>query len=144
MSAPFHLAFFITDIEKARDFYKGVLGCEEGRSTEDWIDFELYGNQLSMHLDETIIEPRVCGKVDGITVPIPHFGVIISNDQFDQMAKRLESSGINFIVKPQTRYEGKKGEQKTMFFKDPFGKPIEIKSFSDNDEIFEKGSECLY
>lgn len=139
MTAPFHLAFLVTDLSQAKEFYGNVLRCEEGRSTTNWVDFDFFGNQLSLHLDQEIIPPKDCGNVDGVFVPIPHFGVILSDDEFTSLANWLETSGIEFILQPQIRYQGEAGEQKAMFFKDPFGNAIEIKSFSKESEIFKKG-----
>lgn len=138
MSHIFHFAFFITSIEKARFFYGEVLNCEEGRSSESWIDFNFFGNQISMHLNEKVIESKNCGKVDGVSVPIPHFGVILPVKDFEQLSTSLKRVSVEFIVEPQVRYPGKRGEQRTMFFKDPFGNSIEIKSFTNNNEVFLK------
>ncbi|MFK7787280.1 MAG: VOC family protein [Crocinitomicaceae bacterium] len=133
---PFHYAFKVKDIESTRTFYVNVLGCDEGRSTENWIDFNFFGNQLSAHVSENIPEPDYCGKVDGISVPIPHFGCLLSESQFDTIQKRLENAKIKFVVKPYTRYEGQTGEQQTMFVFDFSGNPLEFKSFSNQEEIF--------
>ncbi|MFT5913759.1 MAG: extradiol dioxygenase family protein [Flammeovirgaceae bacterium] len=134
---PFHLAFKIKDIHSTRKFYVGILGCQEGRSSENWIDFNFFGHQLSAHISQNIPELDYCGKVDGITVPIPHFGCLLSNDEFEQVRENLESAEIKFIVKPYTRYEGKVGEQKTLFVLDLSGNPLEFKSFKDSMEVFE-------
>jgi len=133
---PFHYAFKVNDIKTTRQFYVDILGCEEGRSTENWIDFNFFGNQLSAHISENIPEPDYCGKVDGISVPVPHFGCLLSESQFDEILKRLENGKIKFVVKPYTRYEGETGEQRTMFVFDFSGNPLEFKSFSNQEEIF--------
>jgi uncharacterized protein len=132
----FHYAFKVKDIQTTRKFYIDILGCEEGRSTESWIDFNFFGNQLSAHLSENIPDLDYCGKVDGTKVPIPHFGCVLEIDEFKKIQAKLEAENINFIVKPHKRYEGKAGEQITMFVLDFSGNPIEFKAFSNNEEIF--------
>ncbi len=134
--ASFHYAFKVKDIESTRKFYVDILGCKEGRSTEAWIDFDFFDNQLSAHISDNFPELDYCGKVDGISVPIPHFGCLLDKDQFERIQKKLESEKINFVVKPQTRYKGKVGEQLTMFVIDFSGNPLEFKSFSNHDEMF--------
>ena len=133
---PFHYAFKVNDIELTRQFYVDLLGCAEGRSTETWIDFDFFGNQLSAHVSKNIPELDYCGTVDGVKVPIPHFGCIISLEAFDSIEQRLQENKVRFVVAPQTRYVGSKGEQKTMFILDPSGNPIEFKAFRDEAEIF--------
>lgn len=132
----FHYAFKIKDIPSTRDFYIDILGCEEGRSTETWIDFNFFGHQLSAHISDNFPALDYCGKVDGVNVPIPHFGCLLKPAEFKDVQKRLEAANIEFVVKPQTRYEGKVGEQLTMFVFDYSGNPIEFKAFSKDDEIF--------
>lgn len=132
----FHLAFKVKDINSTRKFYIEILGCKEGRSTESWIDFDFFGNQLSGHLSDNFPELDYCGKVDGISVPIPHFGCLLAKDEFEIIQKKLESEKIDFVVKPQKRYEGKVGEQMTMFVFDYSGNPIEFKAFSNDNEVF--------
>jgi uncharacterized protein len=136
--SPFHYAFKIKDIESTRNFYINILGCIEGRSTEKWIDFDFFGNQLSAHISNNITELDYCGMVDGVSVPIPHFGCIIPMEDFNIIQTRLEENNIDFIVKPQIRYEGLRGEQKTMFVIDFSSNPLEFKAFKNEDEIFEK------
>jgi uncharacterized protein len=133
---PFHYAFKIKDIESTRNFYITILGCAEGRSTENWIDFNFFGNQLSAHISKNIPELDYCGLVDGVKVPIPHFGCVITMEDFERIQKRLEENNISFIIKPQTRYANAKGEQKTMFVLDFSGNPIEFKAFKDESEMF--------
>jgi uncharacterized protein len=133
---PFHYAFKVKDIQTTRKFYIDILGCTEGRSTENWIDFNFFGNQLSAHISENIQNLDYCGKVDGTNVPIPHFGCVLEMDEFKKIQEKLEAEKINFIVKPQKRYEGKTGEQITMFVLDFSGNPLEFKAFSNKDEIF--------
>lgn len=135
MSA-FHLAFKVKDIESTRKFYIELLGCQEGRSTETWIDFNFFGNQLSAHISNDFPALDYCGKVDGVSVPIPHFGCLLEKAEFKRIQKKLVEEKIDFIVKPHVRYEGKTGEQLTMFVFDFSGNPIEFKSFSNNDELF--------
>lgn len=135
--ASFHYAFKVKDIVSTRKFYVDILGCKEGRSTESWIDFDFFGNQLSAHISDDFPELDYCGKVDGIKVPIPHFGCLLQLEEFKSIQAKLEAAEINFVVKPQTRYEGKVGEQRTMFVFDYSGNPLEFKSFSNPDEIFE-------
>jgi extradiol dioxygenase family protein len=134
--AAFHYAFKVKDIESTRKFYVDILGCKEGRFTETWIDFDFFDNQLSAHISDDFPELDYCGKVDGISVPIPHFGCLLDMDVFKRIQKKLESEKINFVVKPQKRYQGKVGEQLTMFVFDFSGNPLEFKSFSKPDEIF--------
>ncbi len=132
----FHFAFKVIDIESTRKFYIDILGCREGRSTETWIDFDFFENQLSAHVSDNISKLDYCGKVDGINVPIPHFGCLLNKSDFKRVQDKLESEKIEFLVKPQTRYEGKIGEQMTMFVFDFSGNPLEFKSFSDSKEVF--------
>lgn len=133
----FHYAFAITDIGRARDFYVRRLGCGEGRSTDHWIDFELFGHQLSAHLG-TPVGAACEGLVDGHAVPIPHFGAILSLDQFWEFAQRLRKEGIGFVMEPGLRFVGKPGEQATMFFLDPDGNALEFKAFVRPGEVFAK------
>lgn len=135
MSA-FHYAFKVKDIASTKRFYVDILGCEEGRSTENWIDFNFFGNQLSAHVSNDMSALDYCGKVDGINVPIPHFGCLLEKGVFERLQQKLEAANIEFIVKPYLRYEGKAGEQLTMFVFDLSGNPLEFKSFSKEDEVF--------
>ena len=137
MSA-FHYAFKVKDIASTRKFYIELLGCKEGRSTDNWIDFNFFGHQLSAHISDDIPDNDYCGKVDGVSVPIPHFGCLLSDAQFNDVRERLEKEKIEFIVKPQVRYPGQAGEQWTMFVLDYSGNPIEFKSFKDDGEVFLK------
>jgi extradiol dioxygenase family protein len=133
---PFHYAFKVKDIASTRNFYVNILGCEEGRSTDTWIDFNFFGHQLSAHISDDFPALDYCGKVDGINVPIPHFGCLLSTAQFHKIQKKLEYERIEFIVKPQKRYAGQVGEQFTMFVFDFSGNPVEFKAFSNENEIF--------
>lgn len=133
---PFHFAFKVKDIESTRKFYVDILGCPEGRSTAHWIDFDFFGNQLSAHISSSIPSPDYCGNVDGVSVPIPHFGCVLDIVQFEQVQKNMEENNIDFIIKPQKRYENEKGEQLTMFVLDFSGNPIEFKAFKNQEEMF--------
>lgn len=132
----FHYAFKVKDIATTRKFYVDILGCEEGRSTETWIDFNFFGNQLSAHISKDFPALDYCGKVDGISVPIPHFGCLLEKEIFERIQMKLEQENVEFVVKPQIRYKGKTGEQLTMFVFDFSGNPIEFKSFSKEEELF--------
>ncbi|MFD2247463.1 VOC family protein [Pontibacter ruber] len=132
----FHYAFKVKDIESTRRFYVDILGCQEGRSTEHWIDFDFFGHQLSAHVSANIPELDYCGKVDGISVPVPHFGCILTLEQFDQLQEKLTQHEVKFVVKPYTRYEGQVGEQRTMFTLDLSGNPLEFKAFRNPEEVF--------
>jgi len=134
----FHFAFKVKDIESTRKFYIDILGCKEGRSTEFWIDFDFFGHQLSAHVSYNIPDLDYCGKVDGINVPIPHFGCLLNREQFDKLENRLKSEKVEFVIKPQKRYEGKVGEQMTMFIFDFSGNSLEFKSFTNTIEVFSK------
>ena len=132
----FHYAFKVKNLETTRAFYVQTLGCTEGRSTDSWLDFDFFGHQLSAHLSTNLPEADYCGNVDGIRVPIPHFGCLLDPQAFDEISQRLEAADVHFIIKPQLRYEGKAGQQRTMFVFDPSGNPLEFKSFSNSDEVF--------
>ena len=132
---PFHLAIPVTSIELAREFYGSKLGFAEGRSDEHWIDYNFFGHQLVCHIGES---STFSNEVDGKDVPIPHFGIVLEWKQFDIFSEKLKSSSINFVIEPYLRFKGLPGEQKTMFFKDPFGNALEFKSFKHDSEIFNK------
>lgn len=132
----FHFAFKVKDIASTRKFYIEILGCKEGRSTDSWIDFDFFGNQLSAHSSSNFPELDYCGQVDGISVPIPHFGCLLKKSDFEEIQKKFELEKVNFVVKPQKRYAGKVGEQMTMFVFDYSGNPIEFKSFTNDSEIY--------
>ncbi len=138
MINPFHLAFPVHDLGAAREFYGGVLGCEEGRSSERWIDFNLYGHQIVTHLAPDAAGIRMRNPVDADDVPVPHFGVILSLGDWDSLAKRLRSAGVDFIIAPKVRFRGEIGEQATMFFLDPSGNALEFKAFADMSQVFAK------
>ncbi|GAA4827947.1 VOC family protein [Algivirga pacifica] len=133
---PFHLAFKVKDLESTRAFYIDILGCQEGRSTDTWVDFDFFGHQLSAHISAYIPDLDYCGVVAGIKVPIPHFGCILSMEEFETIQKQLEKHDIPFVVAPYIRYEGEPGEQRTMFVLDYSGNPIEFKAFKNMEEVF--------
>jgi len=138
MLPPFHLAIPVDDLAAARAFYGGLLGCAEGRSADTWIDFNFYGHQFVTHLGTVIGNTVDKNAVDHDAVPSFHFGVILPPEAWQALADKLLSAKVDFIIPPKTRFKGKVGEQSTMFFKDPAGNAIEIKSFADMDQIFAK------
>ncbi len=135
---PFHLAFPVHDLDAARRFWGEIMGCPEGRSSPEWIDFDFYGHQIVTHLVGKTSEPAGQGHVDAKQVPIPHFGVVLPMEQWRALADRLETAGIDFVMKPQIRFAGQPGEQATMFFLDPSNNAIEIKGFADMGKLFAK------
>jgi len=132
---PFHLAIVVDDLEAARRFYGGVLGCAEGRSAKRWVDFDLFGHQLSVHLGPEE-RAELSNPVDGEKVPVPHFGVVLAWSDWHELSKRLSASGIGFIIPPTIRFRGQPGEQATLFFRDPAGNALEFKSFQEDDRLF--------
>jgi extradiol dioxygenase family protein len=138
METPFHLAFPIRDIEETRNFYGGLLGCEIGRSTDKWIDFNFFGHQLSAHVKPDELKTALTNQVDGDSVPVRHFGAILEWTQWENLAEKLRTEGIKFIIEPHIRFKGEVGEQATMFFLDPCGNALEFKSFQDKSQIFAK------
>jgi len=135
MRSLFHLAFNVTDLDAARRFYGGILGCAEGRSTATWVDFDFFDHQISLHLGTPFRTERT-GRVGDVLVPMPHFGLVLALPDWQAMARRLEEAGTDFVLKPQVRYAGEPGEQWTMFFLDPFGNPIEVKGFASLDGLY--------
>lgn len=133
----FHYAFPVPDIEKARAFYGGVFGCREGRKTAKWVDFDFFGHQLVTHLDPNCANNVITNSVDGDAVPSRHFGVILPWNEWEELKEKLEKQHIEFTIPPRIRFEGKAGEQATMFLKDPFGNALEFKSFKDESLLFE-------
>ena len=132
---PFHLAFPVDDLEKTREFYINILGCREGRSSDRWIDFDMYGHQVVAHLIDKV-EKVQTNPVDGDDVPASHFGVILELDDWEALADRLMKIDMNFIIEPHIRFKGEAGEQATMFFLDPCGNALEFKAFKNDDMIF--------
>ncbi|MGI9040888.1 MAG: VOC family protein [Gemmatimonadales bacterium] len=133
---PFHFAFFVSDLSSTRHFYGDVLGCREGRSTENWVDFDFFGNQTSAHTTGKVTPTQNTGLVEGIQVPMPHFGAILPWDRFNEVAGRIRSAKLSFILEPRTRYPGQPGEQATMFLLDPSGNALEFKSFKNPEHVF--------
>ena len=136
--SPFHLAFPVDDLAKARQFYGEILGCPEGRSSDDWIDFNFYGHQIVAHLAPSQTGLAQRNAVDGHGVPVRHFGIVLPMADWDGMADRLKSHGIEFIIEPYVRFKGEPGEQATMFFLDPSGNALELKAFGDITKLFAK------
>ena len=132
----FHLAYTVSDLESTRKFYGDLLGCQEGRSTESWVDFDFFGNQLSLHIGQTIKELESDSKVDNVEVPLPHFGCVLDWDLFHNLADKLKSAGIVFIIEPTIRFEGMPAEQATMFLEDYSQNALEFKSFRNPNEVF--------
>ena len=135
---PFHLAFPVHDLDAAREFYGGVLECPEGRSSERWIDFDLYGHQIVTHLAPGSAGVKASNHVDADNVPVPHFGIVLQMDDWRKLADRLTKKGVKFIIEPKIRFAGEVGEQATMFFLDPSGNALEFKGFADFESVFAK------
>ena len=133
---PFHLAFPVDDLDAARRFYGDVLGCPEGRSAEEWIDFDLYGHQIVAHRVPRAM--RATNPVDGEEVPVPHFGIVLPMDEWKALAERLRGAGTHFVIEPTVRFEGEPGEQATMFFLDPAGNALEFKAMANPANLFAK------
>lgn len=136
MAQPFHFAFFVSDLDSTRRFYGEVLGCREGRSTDTWVDFDFFGNQISCHTTGQVTPTQNTGKVENILVPMPHFGAILRWEEFDALADRVREAGLPFVVEPRIRYRGEPGEQATMFVLDPSGNALEFKSFRHPEHVF--------
>ena len=135
---PFHIAFPVDDLEAARHFYGTILNCPEGRSSDEWIDFNLFGHQIVAHKKPGHKPNQHHNAVDGHAVPVPHFGVILTVEKWDELAERVKAAGISFVIEPYTRFKGEVGEQSTMFFYDPAGTALEFKAFADMSQIFAK------
>jgi hypothetical protein len=133
---PFHLAFPVHDLEAARAFYGGLLGCPEGRSAAEWIDFDFFGHQIVAHLAAGASERRHHNPVDGHDVPVPHFGAVLGMEQWERLAERLGQAGVEFVIEPNVRFRGQPGEQATMFFLDPSGNALEFKAMADPAKLF--------
>ena len=134
----FHLAFPVRDLAEARAFYGELLGCPEGRSSDEWIDFDFYGHQIVAHLSPDEVGHKATNAVDGHDVPVRHFGAILTLDQWGEMAAKLKEAGTKFIIEPQIRFQGEPGEQATLFFLDPSGNALEFKAFADDSMVFAK------
>lgn len=136
--SPFHLAFPVNDLAEARRFYGGLLGCEEGRSSNEWIDFNFRGHQIVAHLSPDANHDAATNHVDGHGVPVPHFGLILGMEDWEALAESLRDAEIDFVMEPTVRFKGKPGEQATMFLRDPAGNALEFKAFADPAELFAK------
>ena len=135
---PFHLAFPVDDLGAARRFYGELLGCREGRSAEQWVDFDLHGHQIVAHLSPEQVQARSTNPVDGEDVPVPHFGLVLSMPEWKGLAERLQAAGVEFVIEPTVRFEGQPGEQATMFLLDPAGNALEFKAMADPAKLFAK------
>jgi extradiol dioxygenase family protein len=135
MRSLFHFAFNVTDLDVARRFYGGVLGCAEGRSTTTWVDFDFFGHQISLHLGPPFPTANT-GRVGDQLVPMPHFGLVLDRPDWETLAQRLKDADTAFVMEPQLRFAGQPGEQWTLFFLDPFGNPIEVKGFESLDTVY--------
>lgn len=133
---PFHLAIPVDELNKAREFYGQLLGCEEGRSSEQWIDWNFFGHQLVTHVAPDRILPPAHNAVDGHNVPVPHFGAVLDMPTWQALAEKVRAAGIEFVIEPYVRFKGKPGEQATMFFYDPAGNAMEFKAFADINQLF--------
>lgn len=135
---PFHLAFPVDDLAAARRFYGDLLGCPEGRIAEDWVDFDLHGHQIVAHLAPDQVLGRATNPVDREDVPVPHFGLVLTMDEWEALAGRLEAAGVEFVIPPTVRFEGQPGEQATMFLLDPAGNALEFKAMTNPQKLFAK------
>jgi hypothetical protein len=135
---PFHLAFPVHDLEAARAFYGDLLGCTEGRSAAEWIDFNFFGHQIVAHLEPGMNRRRHHNPVDGHDVPVPHFGAVLDMERWEKLAERLRGEGTAFLIEPTVRFRGAPGEQATMFFLDPSGNALEFKAMADAANLFAK------
>jgi extradiol dioxygenase family protein len=135
---PFHFAFPVDDLAAARRFYGELLGCPEGRSAGHWVDFDLHGHQIVAHLAPEAVRARATNPVDGEDVPVPHFGLVLSMDEWKILAERLAAAAVEFVIPPTVRFEGQPGEQATMFLLDPAGNALEFKAMADPAKLFAK------
>ena len=136
--SPFHLAFPVTSLEDARAFYGELLGCPEGRSSESWVDFDFRGHQIVAHLAPAEARPVAAHDVDGDPVPVRHFGLVLSMEEWQALADRLRAAATHFVIEPHVRFAGQTGEQATMFLRDPSGNALEFKAFADRTQLFAK------
>ncbi|MBR9915409.1 MAG: glyoxalase [Algicola sp.] len=134
--APFHIAIPVHNLEECKCFYRDILGCKEGRSSDNWVDFNLFGHQLVIHYKPKSEESLHTNPVDGKAVPVPHYGVVLPWDTFQEFSQSLANKGVQFIIEPYIRFKGEVGEQATMFFLDPAGNALEFKAFKDIDQLF--------
>ncbi len=136
--SPFHLAIPVKEINETRTFYREIIGCEEGRSSDHWVDFNFYGHQLVIHISDNVNKADATNAVDGHDVPVPHFGIVLPYSEWESLAERISKAGIKFIIEPYIRFKGETGEQATMFFRDPSGNNLEFKAFKNMDQLFAK------
>jgi uncharacterized protein len=136
---PFHFAFAVDDLAAARHFYGDLLGCHEGRSAEEWVDFDFHGHQIVAHFSPQTAKSRSTNPVDGEDVPVPHFGLVLPMNEWKALADRLEHVGVDFVIAPTVRFEGEPGEQATMFLQDPAGNALEFKAMANPSNLFAKG-----
>ena len=136
MIQPFHLAIPVKNLELCRTFYRDIIQCIEGRSDTHWVDFNFFGHQLVIHQKDDFTPQQISNPVDGHDVPVPHFGVVLSMDEWIKLSERLKKNGTKFIIEPTIRFKGKPGEQATLFFKDPEGNALEFKAFKDVGQLF--------
>ena len=136
---PFHFAFPVDDLAAARRFYGELLGCPEGRSADQWVDFNLFGHQIVAHLAPDQVRDRSTNSVDGEDVPVPHFGVVLDQEAWDRLADRLTGAGVEFVIPPTVRFAGQAGEQATMFLLDPAGNALEFKAMASLENLFARG-----
>jgi extradiol dioxygenase family protein len=136
MIQPFHLAIPVKNLELCRTFYRDIIQCVEGRSDTHWVDFNFFGHQLVIHQKDNFIPQQISNPVDGHEVPVPHFGVVLSMNEWRKLSERLKENGTKFIIEPTIRFKGKPGEQATLFFKDPEGNALEFKAFKDLSQLF--------
>ena len=136
MIQPFHLAIPVKNLELCRTFYRDIIQCVEGRSDTHWVDFNFFGHQLVIHQKDNFIPQQISNPVDGKDVPVPHFGVVLSMNEWRKLSERLKENGTKFIIEPTIRFKGKPGEQATLFFKDPEGNALEFKAFKDLSQLF--------
>jgi len=136
--SPFHIAIPVYNLDECRTFYRDILNCEEGRSSDHWVDFNFFGHQLVIHYKEKSKENLHTNDVDGKAVPVPHYGVVLPWDTFQAFSKTVAQKGVKFVIEPYTRFEGLVGEQATMFFLDPAGNALEFKAFKDMTQLFAK------
>ncbi len=136
---PFHLAIPVKEITITRTFYREIMGCEEGRSSDKWVDFNFFGHQLVIHIDDSLAKvEKAHNEVDGHHVPVPHFGIVLEWNDWEELSNRLKANHIDFAIEPYIRFKGEVGEQATMFFYDPSGNALEFKAFKDMNELFKK------
>ena len=136
--SPFHIAIPVHNLQECRTFYREILGCEEGRSSDHWVDFNLFGHQLVIHYKPKSEEALHTNAVDGKNVPVPHYGVVLPWETFESFSAELQEKGIEFVIEPYIRFEGEVGEQATLFFLDPAGNALEFKAFRNIDQLFAK------